>query len=95
MDVIGHHYSGVEMNPVIVFTETMFENQVAGVLGQRDSGSGAESDEERGIVFLQMRESAAIAVFGGGGLGINYVGRAPSPANADSLNSPELLVCDA
>ena len=64
VDVVGHYHYSVEMDSVGVFAEAVFEDQGTSAVGERNAGSGAEGDKERGIVFLQMREPAAIAVFG-------------------------------
>jgi hypothetical protein len=69
VDVIGHGDHGVEVDPTVGLAETVCEDQIAGMLRQKGSGSGTESDKKRCIVFLQMWQTASIAIFGGGWAG--------------------------
>src|SRR5438132_10860993 len=97
MDVVGHDYGCIEMNPCgagalarerldATFPQTMFENQVAGVLRQCQMSTSTECDEHRRVGLLQVRKPPAIAVFSQRGslVDMERVGRAPPPAISDS-----------
>src|SRR3989442_611248 len=75
MDMVGHDYDCIEMNPCgagalarerldATFPQTMFENQVAGLLRQCQMSTSTECDEHRRVGLLQVRKPPAIAVFG-------------------------------
>jgi len=63
VNMVGHHDSNVEADSPPVFTETMFQNQVAGHGGKRLMRQRTEGDEQVAVGLLQMREPATVSVF--------------------------------
>ena len=63
MNMIGHDYESVKVEPLSISVQTCLENDCSCGFRQHPAAVSVESDEERFVVTLIMRQPAAVLVF--------------------------------
>ena len=66
--MIGHHDCGKQVDSYSAFPQTVIQDDIACFLGWDQRASGAESNEQRCVGFLKVREAATILILQGDGI---------------------------
>jgi hypothetical protein len=61
--MIRHGNHSVEENPLAIFAQAVFENQIASCKGQDHPRSSAEGDEQITVGLLQMWQPPSVPIF--------------------------------